>query len=92
VVQKRVELTAVLFLAVILLAMPTTPYHATSVPLPENTPGAIAGFESIQLVPDPNLALPPNVTIEGSSGEFSVEHHISTGGMDFLDYSLERTS
>ena len=31
-VQKRVELTAVLFLAVILLAMPTTLYHVTSVP------------------------------------------------------------
>ena len=70
-------------LAVILLAMPITLYHTTSVPIPKNPLGAISGFETIQLTPDPNLALSPNVTIERSSGEFSVDHHISTGGMDF---------
>jgi hypothetical protein len=63
--------------------MPTALYHATSVPLTENPLGAIAGFETIQLIPDPNMALSPNVIIEGSSGEFSADHHISTGGTDF---------
>ncbi len=82
-VQKRLELTAVLFLAMILLSMPITLDYATLVPIPENPLRATAGFETIQLVPDPNLALPPNVIIEGSSGEFSVDHHISTGGTDF---------
>jgi hypothetical protein len=63
--------------------MPTTLYRAISVPIPENPLGAIAGFETIQLVPNPNFALLPNVIIEGSSGEFSVSHHISIDGTDF---------